>query len=200
MLASNFRIEIFNENGPGPDRSDRLFNASPTYFLEPLLRRVTAEIKEADADMLAGLRKVGFQLDDGYRGSGLWINVLRRGGGYYLDVGASELVAAGKIKLITGTEVASFTETGVEFADGRTLECDTVVYATGFGDYRDAISKIFGMEVASKLGDMWGLNEEGEVNGVWRITSGHPGLYVIVSINNNAKIDRKLTICTDGYD
>ena len=200
MPSSDFFTEVFNENGPGPDRSDRLYNASPVNFLESLLRRVTAVIKVADADILARLQKVGFQLDDGYRGSGIWINALRRGGGYYLDAGASDLIAAGKIKLITGTEVARFTETGVEFADGRSLECDTVVYATGFGNYKDAVSKVFGTEVASKLGTMWGLNEEGEVKGVWRVASGHPGLYVMVSLIGSVERSQELTICADGCE
>ena len=38
---------------------------------------------------------------------------LRRGSGYYIDVGASDLIADGKIKLKSGADVAEITEKGV---------------------------------------------------------------------------------------
>jgi putative flavoprotein involved in K+ transport len=42
-------------------------------------------------------------LDFGVDGSGLFVKYLRRGSGYYIDVGASELVANGSIKLKSGS-------------------------------------------------------------------------------------------------
>ncbi|KAH7088602.1 hypothetical protein BKA62DRAFT_584935, partial [Auriculariales sp. MPI-PUGE-AT-0066] len=98
--------------------------------------------------------------------AGFWPQVLRRGGGYYLDVGASSLVASGAIKLVVGTEVQRYTETGVVFTDGRTLDCDVVIFATGFGDFRIALAKIFGKDPTDNIGPVWGVNAEGEVNGV----------------------------------
>ena len=43
-------------------------------------------------------------LDFGEDGSGLFMKYLRRGSGYYIDVGASELVADGRIKLKSGVD------------------------------------------------------------------------------------------------
>ena len=52
-----------------------------------------------DADLYERLRKAGFLLDFGDDGSGLFMKYLRRGSGYYIDVGASDLIADGRIKL-----------------------------------------------------------------------------------------------------
>ena len=56
-----------------------------------------------DVDRLEG---AGFDLDWGDDGSGLFMKYLRRGSGYYIDVGASELVCDGKIKLKSVTDTA----------------------------------------------------------------------------------------------
>jgi putative flavoprotein involved in K+ transport len=45
-------------------------------------------------------------LDWGEDGSGLFMKYLRRGSGYYIDVGASELVANASIKLRSGVSIA----------------------------------------------------------------------------------------------
>ena len=49
------------------------------------------------------------------------------------DVGASQLIIDGKIKLKNDSQISRFTKNGLEFADGSTLDADTVVFATGYG-------------------------------------------------------------------
>ena len=56
------------------------------------------------------LEKAGFLLDYGDDESGLHMKYIRRGSGYYIDVGASELVADGRIKLKSGVGVDHLTE------------------------------------------------------------------------------------------
>ena len=90
-------------------------------------------------------RSAGFQLDFGDDGSGLFMKYLRRGSGYYIDVGASELVADGKIKLVHG-QVDHLTETGVVLADGTELPADLVVYATGYGSMNGWAADLIGQE------------------------------------------------------
>ncbi|KAH7104798.1 FAD/NAD-binding domain-containing protein [Auriculariales sp. MPI-PUGE-AT-0066] len=171
--------DMFTEDGPGPDRGDRLLDSYPFSVIELMHQRVAKDIRTADKDLVAALEKAGFRVNRGTNDAGFWPQVLRRGGGYYLDVGASNLVASGAIKLVVGTEIQRYTETGVVFTDGRTLDCDVVIFATGFGDFRIALAKIFGKDATDKIGPVWGVNAEGEVNGVWRIKSGHPGLYLM---------------------
>ena len=47
------------------------------------------------------------------------------------DVGASEMIADGKIKMKSDSELERFTERGVLFKDGSELEADVIIIATG---------------------------------------------------------------------
>ena len=62
----------------------------PARVPDPALRRRCAS---ATPTSTTRLEEAGFQLDWGEDGSGLFMKYLRRGSGYYIDVGASELVA-----------------------------------------------------------------------------------------------------------
>jgi hypothetical protein len=50
---------------------------------------------------------------------------------YYIDVGASELIADGSIKLRSGVRVEALGEHTVLLSDGSELPADVVAYATG---------------------------------------------------------------------
>ena len=47
------------------------------------------------------------------------------------DVGASQKIIDGKIKLKSDGPIASFTPTGLRFEDGSTLDADVILFATG---------------------------------------------------------------------
>jgi putative flavoprotein involved in K+ transport len=124
------------------------------------------------------LEKAGFELDFGDDDSGLFMKYLRRGSGYYIDVGASELVADGSIALVKGT-VRELTEKEVVLTDGTRLEADLVVYATGYGSMNGLAADIISQEVADKVGKVWGLGSdttkdpgpwEGEQRNMWKPT------------------------------
>jgi len=51
--------------------------------------------------------------------------------GYYIDVGCSQLIIDGKVKIKQGQEIERFEKTSVRFKDGSFLEADVVVLATG---------------------------------------------------------------------
>lgn len=48
------------------------------------------------------------------------------------DVGASEMIADGRIKIKSDSELERFTERGVLFKDGSELEADVIILATGW--------------------------------------------------------------------
>ncbi|KAJ7257380.1 hypothetical protein C8J57DRAFT_1235096 [Mycena rebaudengoi] len=87
---------------------------------------------------------------------------------YPLDVGASQLLIDGKIKLKNDSQIAEFAETGLKFENSNELAADVVVFATGHSNARDTVRKICGDTVADRCKRIWGLNVEGEVNGAWR--------------------------------
>ena len=48
------------------------------------------------------------------------------------DVGASQLIIDGKIKLKNDSQISRFTKNGLEFTNGSTLDADVVIFATGY--------------------------------------------------------------------
>jgi cation diffusion facilitator CzcD-associated flavoprotein CzcO len=167
---------LFDEDSPPVDDADITFWSLPSALTKAIQVKVTKAAAEADKQILDGLHKAGFGLDKGPMDSGLLMKYFQRGGGYYIDVGASQLIIDGKIKIKQGQEISQILPNGIEFADGDKLEADEIVFATGYQNMRTQARKIFGDEVADRVNDVWGFNEEGEFRTMWQ-RSGHPGLW-----------------------
>ena len=160
-------------------KADLTFASLPYRILPELQIPVYNAIRERDADFYARLKKAGFLLDYGEDDSGLFMKYLRRGSGYYIDVGASELVANGDIKLESGVDVVRLTESAVVLSNGKELPADLVVYATGYGSMNGWAADLISPEVAAKVGKCWGLGSnttkdpgpwEGEERNMWKPT------------------------------
>lgn len=62
-----------------------------------------------------------------------------------------------------------YTRTGLAFADGSEIPADVIVFSTGFvGNAKGDVVRIFGKDIASKVEDYWGFNEEGELRGTFK--------------------------------
>jgi len=71
-----------------------------------------------------------------------------------------------------------YTPTGLAFSDGTEIPASVIVFSTGFvGNMRTDMAKIFGEEVASRVDDYWGLDQEGELKGVFKRQARQPGLF-----------------------
>ena len=160
-------------------KADLTFASIPYKIMHEFQIPVYSAIKERDAEFYDRLEKRGFMLDFGDDNSGLFMKYLRRGSGYYIDVGASELVADGKIKLKSGVDVVELKEHSVVLSDGSELEADLVVYATGYGSMNGWAADLISREVADKVGKVWGLGSdttkdpgpwEGEQRNMWKPT------------------------------
>src|ERR1700680_492554 len=160
-------------------KADLTFASLPYRILHEFQIPVYNAIRERDADFYARLKKAGFMLDYGDDDSGLFMKYLRRGSGYYIDVGASELVANGDIKLESGVDVARLTKNEVVLSNGKKLPADLVVYATGYGSMNGWAADLISPEVAAKVGKCWGLGSdttkdpgpwEGEQRNMWKPT------------------------------
>ncbi|QGA17202.1 hypothetical protein EYB26_004872 [Talaromyces marneffei] len=168
---------LFDEDGPAVEDADLLIQSLPAEVLKAIQIQVTDLVaNQVDADLHSGLEKAGFKVDLGPDAGGLFMKYYQRGGGYYIDVGASQLIIDGKIKIKQGQEIAQILPNGVEFADGSILETDEIVFATGYQNMRSEARSIFGDEVADRLGSVWGFDDEGEFRAMWR-PSGHPGFW-----------------------
>lgn len=161
------------------EKADMIFASIPYALLAGFQVPVYKAIAERDAKFYDRLEKAGFMHDWGDDDSGLFMKYLRRGSGYYIDVGASDLIAEGKIKLKSGVEVSEITEKGVRLSDGSELPADLIVYATGYGSMNGWAAKLISSEVAEKVGKCWGLGSstrkdpgpwEGELRNMWKPT------------------------------
>jgi len=152
------------------DIGDRLNVSIPLAVMKQLNIRHTEQIAELDKDILKGLKEKGFKTNSGMDGSGLFMLVYEKAGGYYLDTGASKMIIDSKIHLKSGTEISHFVQGGAVMSDGSLLEADLFIFATSFGDVRESISSILGPSVGERIRPVWGLNEECEVRTAWRST------------------------------
>ena len=168
------------QNGVDHHRADLIFASIPYKVLPSFQIPAYVKMKERDADFYARLEKAGFLHDWGDDNSGLFMKYLRRGSGYYIDVGASELVADGKIKLKTKVSVKEIKPKSIEFSDGSELKADLIVYATGYGSMNGWAAKLISQDVADKVGKCWGLGSnttkdpgpwEGELRNMWKPTA-----------------------------
>jgi putative flavoprotein involved in K+ transport len=165
-------------NGVSTEKADTIFASLPYRILHEFQIPLYDQMRERDADFYRRLEAAGFQLDWGEDGSGLFMKYLRRGSGYYIDVGAADLVADGKIKLAV-SQVDHLTEHAVVLEDGTQLPADLVVYATGYASMNGWVAELIDQETADRVGKVWGLGSdtakdpgpwEGEERNMWKPT------------------------------
>ena len=164
--------------GMTTEKADLTFASLPYRIMHEFQIPIYDAIRERDKDYYDRLEAAGFDLDWGDDDSGLFMKYLRRGSGYYIDVGACDLVADRKIGLAHG-QVERLTEDSVVLADGTELPADLVVYATGYGSMNGWAADLIGQDVADKVGKVWGLGSdtakdpgpwEGEQRNMWKPT------------------------------
>ncbi|MGL6181424.1 MAG: NAD(P)/FAD-dependent oxidoreductase [Aestuariivirga sp.] len=167
------------KSGIDHHKADLIFASVPYRVLPAIQTPLYEQMKKKDAGFYKRLEKAGFMLDWGEDGSGLFMKYLRRGSGYYIDVGASELVCDGKIKLKSGVSVKEIRPHSIVFSDGSELEADLIIYATGYSSMNGWAAKLISQEVADKVGKVWGLGSgtkkdpgpwEGELRNMWKPT------------------------------
>ena len=165
--------------GVTTDKADLIFASVPYKIMHTFHIPVYEQMAKRDKKMYDGLKKAGFLLDFGEDGSGLFMKYLRRGSGYYIDVGASQLIIDGKIKLQSGAGVSHLLARAVVLENGKKLPADLVVCATGYGSMNGWAAKLISREVANKTGKCWGLGSntrkdpgpwEGELRNMWKPT------------------------------
>lgn len=171
--------------GMTADKADLLGATVPYRVVTRKNKVICDEVRARDAAFYERLEKAGFRLDFGEDGTGNVMMFLRRGSGYYIDIGASDLVARGAVKVVAG-DVRRFSADGVVLADGTGLPADLVVLATGFEPLQKVAAGFLGERIVEQLGDVWGLGSgfqgdpgpwEGEQRNMWKPTHV-PGLWI----------------------
>ena len=166
------------DEGPSVDDCDLIATSMPLSLLRRSHKEFTRRASAIDKPLLDGLERRGFKLDFGEDGTGWQFKYLTRGGGYYFNVGCSDLIASGKIRLIQWGAVKEFTVDGARLANGEDLSADLVVLATGYKGQDLLLKKLFGKDIADKVGPIWGFGDNDELRGMYTKT-GQKGLWFI---------------------
>ncbi|HXI05795.1 MAG: flavin-containing monooxygenase [Bradyrhizobium sp.] len=133
---------------------------------------------ELDKDLLDGLRAVGFKLDFGEDNTGWQFKYLTRGGGYYFNVGCSDLLIRRAIALKQFADIETFTAEGARMKSGESVPADLIVLATGYRPQEELVQKLFGDAVTKRVGTIWGFGDTQELRNMY-VRTGQPGLWFI---------------------
>ncbi len=166
---------IYQEGIPFED-CDLLATSMPYPVLQRSYQISTARGREVDKAILEGLAAKGFKLYFGEDETGFQMMYLRRGGGYYFNVGCSDLIVAGKIGLMQFDEIECFATEGVSLKVGSVVPADLLVLATGYKNQQDTVRAYLGDAIADAIGPVWDFDEGGELNNMWKRTA-QPGLW-----------------------
>ena len=174
--SAQLPYQLYRE-GPNTDDCDLITISSPLQVLKKTHQLLTEKTKKIDKLLLEKLQEVGFRLEYGEDNTGWQFKYLTRGGGYYFNVGASDLIVEGKIKVIQFSDIVNFKSTGIEMKSGDKFEIDLMVTATGYKGQEYVVEKYFGKSVVDKIGPIWGFDmERQELRNMW-IQTKQPGLW-----------------------
>jgi cation diffusion facilitator CzcD-associated flavoprotein CzcO len=161
---------IYSEGIPFDD-CDLLATSFPYPVLQRAYQLSTAKSKMVDRKLIAALEKRGFKIWYGEDETGFQMMYLRYGGGYYFNVGCSDLIIAGKIKLLQFSDIDRFVAEGALLRDGSVVPAELLVLATGYKNQQDTVRLYLGDEIADRIGPVWGFDEGGELRNMWRRTA-----------------------------
>jgi cation diffusion facilitator CzcD-associated flavoprotein CzcO len=164
--------------GPSLEDCDLLTTSIPLSVAKRGHILLTQQAKKLDKSLLDGLERKGFRLDFGEDETGWQFKYLTRGGGYYFNVGCSDLIVAGEIGLVQYSDIAEFVVGGARMRSGETLAADLIVLATGYKGQDHLVKKLFGDEVAARVGPIWGFGDGEELRNMFTRVA-QPGLWFI---------------------
>ena len=169
------------------DDGDLLVATNTLPVVRKNLQLLTARMTELDRKMIDGLLARGFKWHMGDDNAGHQMLIRRRYGGYYLDAGCAELIIQGEVGLMHYEEIERFVAGGALLKDGSVKPADLVVLATGFDTQEVLVAKLLGGEVAKKVGRIWGIGPDGEMNNMWKRTA-QDGLWFVGGSFTNCRI------------
>ncbi len=170
--------------------NDLIAASMPLRLAKKTHQMITGQSKQFDRELLDGLAQVGFKLDYGEDDTGWQFKYLTRGGGYYFNVGCSDLVARREIALRQFADIESFVPEGARMRNGELLEAGLIVLATGYKPQEALVRQLFGEEVAARVGPIWGFGDGQELRNMYTRT-GQDGLWFIAGSLAQCRINSK---------
>jgi cation diffusion facilitator CzcD-associated flavoprotein CzcO len=184
------------------ETADLIATATPYEPLKAAHAAMAVESTRLDRDMLEALEKKGFRIDHEDK-TGWQFKFMNRGGGYYFNVGCSDLIIDGKVGLIQFDDIETFVADGAKLKNGEVIPADTVILATGFKGQEENIRRLLGDDVAERIGPIWGFGDDSqELRNLWMRTR-QPGLWFIAGSFAQCRIFSKylalqIKACQEG--
>ncbi|TPW30265.1 NAD(P)/FAD-dependent oxidoreductase [Pararhizobium mangrovi] len=179
-LAFDVYSEHAIERGITVDIADIKVASTPFAVLPESQKALYETIRTRDADFYERLQDAGFAIDFGDDETGHMMKAYRTGSGYYIDVGACDLIIEGKIRVKSGSGIARLTRSGMVMEDGEEIRADAIVSCIGYHSMHETVARIVSRETADRVGPCWGLGSgtkhdpepwHGELRNMWKPTA-----------------------------
>lgn len=177
-------FDIYSEKalrrGLSAERADMIAAATPYALMAEEQKELYKVIRERDAGFYNRLAEAGFAFDFGEDESGQAMKAWRTGSGFYIDVGASQLIIDRQIAVKSGVSVERLVPSGLALSDGSELAADAVIACTGFQSMHETVALLVSREMADRVGPCWGLGSGvrgdpgpwlGEPRNLWKPTA-----------------------------
>ena len=190
------------EEGPSLEDCDLITTSMPFALARKSHVAITQQTRQIDRELLDALERRGFRLDYGPDGAGWQFLYLTRGGGYYFNVGCSDLIANGEVGLIQYEDIERFDAGGAQLVNGDSVPADLIVLATGYKSPEAMVAHLFGDAIAQRVGPVWGFDEHDELRNTF-VRTGQPGLWFIAGSLAQCRIFSKylalqIKACEEG--
>lgn len=163
-------FRIYRE-GIAVEDIDLMSTSIPYPVLEDTYKWMMKRAAVNDKELIDGLNAAGFETYYGEDGTGFHMMYLRGEGGYYIDVGCSQMIIDGRVKITHTRDQDQFVAEGLKLRDGTVIPFDLVVMATGFNNMQENNRRILGDDIADKLGKIWGFDEHYTMRNMWKKTA-----------------------------
>lgn len=180
---------IFDEPGTLED-ADLIVASAPPPLVVRNYKAVVQRMLDLDRRMIEGLKRIGFKHDIGEDETGHQMKYFRRGGGYNLDAGSSELMIRGEIGLLQYDRIERFCAEGALLRDGTIVPADLIVLATGYYPQKELVRRALGEAMAARIGEVWGIGPDGELNNMYKRTP-QQGVWFIAGGLSQCRINSK---------
>ena len=187
--SAKLNYALYDE-GPPIEDCDLIASAATPPMVIEAYKLAVKQMMKLDRDMIEGLKGIGFKFDVGEDGTGHQMKYRRRGGGYNLDAGSSELMIKGEIGLLPSEDIERYCPEGALLKDGSVRPADLIVLATGYYPQRELVRRALGEEMAERIGPIWGEDEDGELANMFKRTP-QEGVWFIAGSLTQARIFSK---------
>ena len=124
----------------------------------------------------------------------------RRGGGYNLDAGSSDLMIKGEIGLLQNENIDRYCPEGALLKDGTIVPADVIVLGTGYYPQGELVRRALGEEMAAKIGQIWGEDADGELANMFKRTPQQGAWFIAGSLTQARICSKYLALQIKGME